>query len=36
MKRRLEEVPEDERTPELKDRIFVEVMEEDGHGRMRT
>nr|XP_029119629.1 uncharacterized protein LOC114914019 [Elaeis guineensis] len=36
MKRQLEEVPEDERTPELKDRIFVEVMGEDGHGRMRT
>nr|XP_019704799.1 uncharacterized protein LOC109505657 [Elaeis guineensis] len=36
MKRQLEEVPEDECTPELKDRIFVEVMGEDGHGRMRT
>ena len=36
MKRRLEEVPEDERTLELKDRIFVKVMGEDGHGRMHT
>ena len=36
MKRWLEEVPEDECTLEVKDRIFIEVMGEDGYGRMHT